>query len=193
MALSPYSLAVFVHVLAAIYLIGSSLFSVFVRSAARGARTTGELRSWLAFGARSARFNPVAAMVLLASGLFLGSFGFFGVAWFWVALGMFVANTAIARAVFPRIGRRIAQAAGSAAPDQPVPEAADRARLSRGWDLATALLLSHDLAVLFLMLHKPTLVPALAVVGLLDLLAVCAVLAGSARSKPSAAAALAAD
>jgi hypothetical protein len=56
------------------------------------APTIDRLSDWLDVLRRSVRANPPAAMGLLASGLYLGSEGWWSQPWFYVALGAWVAN-----------------------------------------------------------------------------------------------------
>jgi hypothetical protein len=151
---SIYSSVVFVHALAAIVLMGSSLSFIFTRRAIRSAGTVQELRGWLAFARSSAAANPVAALALLATGVYLGSQGWWTQPWFFVALALFFLDVLYAVRRAHAAGAELRQAAGEA-PAGAVPEALDRLRWSTGLDTPHDVLLASDLAVLFIMFVKP--------------------------------------
>ncbi|MBK9001124.1 MAG: DUF2269 family protein [Myxococcales bacterium] len=152
--MNVYSSVVFLHIASASVLIGSSLSSQFVRDALRRARTVREVAGWLDFERRSTRANPIAAMTLLATGLYLGSAGWWTSGWFVVSVVLFVFSAAWAvRVVVTELGL-IGRAAAEAS-DGPVPAALDELRWSERLDLAADALLGADAAALFLMVTKP--------------------------------------
>jgi hypothetical protein len=161
---SIYSSVVFVHALAATILMGSSLSFVFTRRAIRSAATVQELRGWLGFARTSAAANPVAALALLATGVYLGSQGWWTEPWFFVALAIFFFDVLYAVRRAHAVGAELGQAAGDA-PAGAVPEALDRLRWSTGLDTPHDALLASDLAVLFIMFVKPGLVGCVAAIG----------------------------
>jgi hypothetical protein len=151
---SLYQIALFIHVIAAFVLIGSSLSAPLLRGAIRAAQSVPELQRWLAYSQRAGRANPPAAMVLLATGIYLGSAGWWTTGWFYVSVAAWVANMVLAVLVVKRT-----EAAVAAAPEM---EAADRARRSLAWDMAEASMLANDFAIVWVMLNKPTLVESMA-------------------------------
>ena len=162
--LSLYSIVLLVHIASAIVLVGSALFAPLTRHAILRAPTVDRLRDWLDFLRRSARANPPAAMVLLASGLYLGSEGWWSQPWFYVALGAWAANLLLATlAVKPSVFA-LARAA-AARGDGPVGPDVDRLRHSRRWEIAEGLMRGNDLAMLYVMFVKPTAAESLLVVA----------------------------
>ncbi len=161
--LSPYTLVLFAHLLSAVVLIGSGLVAPLTHRFICAARTLGELRGWLDFGRRSSKWNPVAALVLLGSGVYLGSVGWWSEPWFFVALAAWVLNATLAGAIVGRTAAALGQAAAPGG-EAPVPPEVDALRRSRGWALAHDAMLANDLAILWIMLAKPGLVGS---VGLL--------------------------
>ncbi|MCC7383370.1 MAG: DUF2269 family protein [Deltaproteobacteria bacterium] len=153
--MSVYGLILFVHVLAGVVLLGGSIFAPLTRAAIRRAETLGALRSWLDFARRSARANPVAAMLLLGTGLYLGSAGWWSAPWFAAASVLFVINSAFAARVVAAESMRLGRAA-AVLPDGAVPDHLDRLRWSLRWDTAADVLVACDVATLFLMTNKPT-------------------------------------
>lgn len=162
MSSDVYSLLVFVHILAATVLLATSLFEPLTRSALRRASTNGDALTWLAFQRRITRLNPLAALVVLASGVYLGTVGWTSQAWFQLAIVLFVANSLAASIVIKRLDTRLAQhLAGT--PTHPLSRPADDARWSAAWDLTGAFLLANDLVLLLLMVRKPALGASLAI------------------------------
>jgi hypothetical protein len=100
----------------------------------------------------------------LGTGLFLGSSGWWSQAWFWVALASWLANSALAAAVIQRLGRALGRAT-AAAGEGPVTGEIDRLRRSPAWDVAGDAMLANDLAILYVMLDKPGLAGALALLA----------------------------
>lgn len=168
MTLSMYTAALFLHILAAMVLVGGSLFTQLLRGPIRSATSIGALRGWLDLGRRSARLNPPSALLLLATGLWLGRDGWWDFPWFWVAVGAWAVNATLAVAVVRRAAVAVAVAAARAG-DGPVSSGIDRLRRSRSWALAETVMATNDLALLFLMVDKPALGRSLAVVALAHL------------------------
>lgn len=163
--MNVYSSVVFLHVASATVLIGSSLSSQFVRDALRRARSVPEVAGWLDFERRSTRANPIAAMTLLATGLYLGSAGWWTSGWFVVSVVLFVFSAAWAvRVVVTELGL-IGRAAAEAG-EGLVPAALDELRWSERLDLAADALLGADAAALFLMVAKPGAAGAVGVAAL---------------------------
>jgi hypothetical protein len=159
MSLDPtviYSSVVFVHVLAATALMGNSLFFTCTRAALRRAGTVDELRRWVDFAQRSAAANPAAALVLLATGVYLGSHGWWREPWFHFAVAVYLADLLYAVRAAHAALARVREAAAAAA-SGPVPAQLDAERWSSRLDGPYDFLLASDVAVLFVMFAKPSL------------------------------------
>lgn len=152
--LSIYTLVLFAHLMSAIVLMGSGLVAPLAHRFVREARTLADLRRWLDFGRRSSKWNPIAALVLLGSGIYLGSIGWWAQPWFYVAIGAWVLNAALAGGVVGRTASVLDQAAARAG-DGPVPPSVDALRRSRGWEAAHGAMLGSDVAILYVMMAKP--------------------------------------
>lgn len=160
-----YATLVFVHVLAAVVLVGSSFLFPFTRAALRGAGTVEELRGWLRFAGRLAAVDPICALGVLATGVYLGSQGWWTYPWFWVAVGLFLINGGLAaRALHGAAGEL--EAGANAAGRGPVPERIDALRWSARFDVPGDVLLANDVSLLFIMITKPGLPGSLATVAL---------------------------
>ena len=162
--LSPYVVVLFAHVVSAIALVGESIGSPLVQRQVRAARTAGELRTWVAFAQQATRLNGPIALVLLGTGIYLGSYGWWAQPWFYVAAGGWLMNAILGGGVLKRTAEAIGKAA-AAAKDDRIPADADRLRRAPTWRLAHAAMLGGDFAILYVMFNKPELVPALFVLG----------------------------
>jgi uncharacterized membrane protein len=170
--MSLYSLALFVHIGAAIVLMGGSLLATpAIRTAVLRAGTVAEMRTWLTFGRPLSRITPIAAFTLLGSGVYLTQTGrWWTAAWLQIALALWAANMFLAvRVVEPAVGRLGAEAAAA---DGPVSALLDALRRSRRWSVTSDVMLANDVGVLYLMVAKPgylgsvgTLLVAYAAVG----------------------------
>jgi hypothetical protein len=184
--MSLYLLIVFVHVAAAVALLsGSVVASPAVRAAVRRAGTTQELRAFLAVGRPLSVLNPVSALLVLGSGVYLASVArFWNLGWIQVAVAFWLVNSATAGVfVKPAITRVAAEAAN--APVGPVGERLDQLRWSLRWSFGGDLLLANDVAMLFLMTMKPSLAESLLAVVLANVVVLTLRLA-SHRSRSAA-------
>jgi uncharacterized membrane protein len=164
--MNSYMLMVFVHVAAAVMLLGGSVLgSPHVRASVRRATHTRELRAYLAMGQPLLVLEPVAALLVLASGVFLASVAnFWTLAWVQVATVFWLVNAVVAGAlVKPAIGRLAAAAAEAG--DGPVGEHLEVLRRSSRWSFGGDLLMANDTAMLFLMVFKPGLTGSLLAVA----------------------------
>ena len=174
-----YSSLLFVHVFSAVFLVGSSLHDLFVRKAILSASTISDLRTWLGFAGRAKRFNPLSAIVLLVTGIALGSAGWWTSGWFYVSVVAWVMNSALAGGVIKRLMMVLAR---TAATSDAITTEIERMRRSRALALAENALLANDVVILFVMMSKPELATS---VALLTGANVVAFLAG-AWSRPRA-------
>jgi uncharacterized membrane protein len=186
MHMSLYLLIVFVHVAAAVALLsGSVIASPAVRAAVRRADTAQELRAFLTIGRPLSVLNPVSALLVLGSGIYLASMAhFWSLGWVQVAVVFWLVNSVTAGAfVKPAIMRVAAEAA--TASEGPVGERLDRLRWSPRWSFGGDLLLANDVAMLFLMTMKPKLAESLLAVVLANVVVLTLRLA-SHRSRSAA-------
>jgi uncharacterized membrane protein len=168
--MNVYLLLVFVHVAAAMALLsGSVIGSPAVRAAVRRAVTTQEMRAYLGIGRPLSMLEPVSALVVLASGVYLTSVAhFWTLGWVQVATVFWFVNAVVAAAVIkPALGRLVAETA--AATDGPVSRPLDVLRWSRRWSVGGDLLLANDATMLFLMTMKPGLFASLLAVAMANL------------------------
>ena len=165
MTLSAYTIVLYAHVLAGAFLLGGSMLAPLTRAALRRAANVGEMRTWLAHARASARANPLVAVTLLGTGLYLGSSGTWHAGWFQVAVAAWVVDSILATRVLEATGARMAKALGGYSALDAVPPEADRLRRSRAVGIAADVIAATDLATLFLMLTRPSLVTSLLVVA----------------------------
>jgi hypothetical protein len=160
-----YMWIVFIHVLASVVLLGDSVLgSPAVRAAVRRAETAQEVRAYLAIGRPLAVVTPIAALLVLASGIYLTSvIRFWALGWVQVATACWLLNGAVAGAlVNPAIARTAADAAGA---NGPVSPRLHRLRWSARWSFGGDLLMANDLSILFVMVMKPALTGSLLAVA----------------------------
>lgn len=172
---SAYSAVLLVHVVSAVVVVGHSLLAPVSRHLALRAATLPELRAHVELGRRAARWTPVAAMVVLASGAYLGSYGWWTQSWFFVSLGAWLASALLSAAVVQRAEHGLSRAA-QAAGEWIIPADADRLRRSRRWTAALASTLANDVAMVVVMYQKPGLAAAAAVVALANAIALATLL-----------------
>jgi hypothetical protein len=150
-----YLLILFVHVAAAVALLsGSVVGSPAVRGAVRRAGSTDDVRAILAAGRPLLVLEPVAALLVLGSGLYLTSaLRFWTLGWVQVAMAAWLVNAVVAAAlVKPAVGRVAASAAAAAGA---VGEGLHALRWSPRWSAGGDVLLANDVTILFLMVAKP--------------------------------------
>jgi uncharacterized membrane protein len=154
--MSSYDLVVFVHVVAAVVLVGGGLLATpTVNAAIRQAPTIPELRRWLTVGKPLGRVNPISSVTLLATGIYLASIGdWWGAPWVQVAVGLWVANSVLASTLLKPSMGAIARLAIDAEGEQIGPQL-DAARRSPRLAVTEDVMLASDLGVLFLMVVKP--------------------------------------
>jgi uncharacterized membrane protein len=149
-----YEFVLWLHVVAATLLVGSSVAARSARSSVLRASDLAALRGALDVVRRATRFNPLLAILLLATGVWLGSAGFWSAAWFWVALAGWFANLTLAVRVVGPGHQRLGALAGAAG-DGPVPAAVDALRRARATAFAMDAMLGLDLGLMLLMAVKP--------------------------------------
>ncbi|HEX6974455.1 MAG TPA: hypothetical protein VF147_08640 [Vicinamibacterales bacterium] len=185
---NTYSLVLFAHVVAAFGLVGHSMGAPLIHRNIRTAPTASALSLWVGFARDASKWNPLVAIALLASGIYLGSLGWWTQEWFYVAVGGWVVNCALAVGVLQRTGMAIAKAAATSI-DGRVPAEAERLRQSKGWAIAHAVMMGNDLALLYMMFNKPELGTSLAIVAIANALTVGVTLARHGSAAPATTAA----
>ncbi len=168
--LSAYASVLLVHVVSGVFLVGSSVFAPVPRMLALEAPTLPELRAHVTAGHHASKWNPLAAVVLLASGVYLGWYGWWTQPWFFVALAAWLASTVLAVAVIRPIEGALSHAA-QATGEWMIPPDADVLRRSRGWTVALASMLATDVSMLPVMYLKPGWTGGLVIVGVANVLA----------------------
>ncbi len=171
---SIYSFILFIHVLSAIVLMGSTLHAPLARGLVLRARALGDLRQAVDLSRRAAKWNPLAALALLGSGLYLGSWGWWSQAWFYVAIAAWIADTALAIAVINRSEDAMSRLAGRDA-DGPITPELHALRQSGTWTIAHAVMLANDVAILYAMFVKPELTGSIALLAIANAVALGAV------------------
>lgn len=161
-----YSLVVFAHVLAAVALVGHSLSSPIARAMLKEAATVEDVRRIVALEGRMSRSNPLVALVLLGTGIYLGSAGWWYFGWFYLSIALWVVNSLLAaRVVGPWAG---ALAAATAEGQGRVSSRIDALRRSKTVSVAAQVMLANDIGLLFVMMNKPSLVASAAVLAALN-------------------------
>jgi hypothetical protein len=153
--MSWYALVLFVHIAAAIVLVGGGVLATpVVHARILRSETAGEARSWMALGRPLAVINPASSFTLLGSGLVLAQLGgWWEAAWLQVAIAAWVVNVLLAaRVVRPAMGR-FAAALGT--DDSRITGRVDDLRRTPRWGMADDALVAIDIAVLYLMTMKP--------------------------------------
>ena len=173
----------FVHILSAVLLMGGTAGVHLAERAVHDAGDLASLRGALDVMRRISRANPALAIVLLASGVYLGRAGFWLEPWFWVSAATWVANLILAVSLVGPAAERLGAAAAKAG-DGAVPAAIDALRRASAPAIAHGAMVGIDLGTLANMVLKPDLAEAL----LWPLLGVGAVLLaqrlGAARALP---------
>jgi hypothetical protein len=158
-----YSFVLFIHVVAAIALVGGTAWLHVSTVLARRAATTEAARSQVEYIAIVTRASMPLALATVAAGLYLAFSGnHWGAGWPGVSLGLFVLAGAIAGgAIDPAV--EAVRTEVEAAPAGPVPPAVRDALADRRLVLLPWILSGVDTAIVFLMTVKPGLTTSLAV------------------------------
>lgn len=178
---SIYSSILFIHVISAVVLAGSTLYAPLARGLVRSAESVEDLKRSLDLARRATKWNPLVAFVLLGSGIYLGSWGWWTQAWFFVAAGAWVANSALAVAGITRLEEAMARMVDEARKG-PIPVEVDALRHSRTLNLAHGAMLANDIAMFYVMYSKPALSGSLAILALAHAVALAVTFARSPAS-----------
>jgi uncharacterized membrane protein len=160
-----YDVVVFVHVISAIVLVGSTLLAPFMGAAMRRATTSDGLLGPATILMHTGKFAGRAAPITLLSGLYLAFSGeWWGSGWLELSLVLFVLAGVGAIGVLDPAATRIVDAA-TAAPAGPIDAELDALRHDRRMASTEAFLLPGDVTIVFLMTTKPGFGGALAAVA----------------------------
>ncbi|NIP79710.1 MAG: hypothetical protein GWM90_11040 [Gemmatimonadetes bacterium] len=156
--MSLYALMVFFHISAAFLLLSTSIVGEpLIRAAARRTGSVHELRAYLAIGRPMARLSPVAAMLVLATGIYLASVGrFWALGWVQASTAFWLINSIVAVAVVRRAVDRLDEEV-SATTDAVVGSGLDRLRWAPAWSWGPDLVAANDAVMLALMTLRPSL------------------------------------
>ena len=161
--ISVYEGVLVVHVLTAMMLVGATLLWPSVSGALRNAQSVSEVRGILNYVLRASKSKPIVALVLLGSGVYLGSAGWWAQPWFYVAVAAWLANSVIAATVLERSAHALGTAVARA-PEGPVGPDVDRLRRSGSWELGMRAMMANDISMVVVMFAKPELAGSLAAV-----------------------------
>ena len=156
-----YHVVLFGHIVAAVVLVSFGFVMPMLTAGLRRTRTVESLQTWLAIMSRYSKTGPIAAVLVLLTGLYMTFDNFsFREGWIVVSLVLFVAAGAIAGGVLDKHLTRVLEEA-QATPDGPVPAGlladATSPRISNFESVMGGL----DIAIIFMMTNKPGWVGAL--------------------------------
>jgi hypothetical protein len=162
-SLTLYTIVLIVHVAAAGVLLGSAVVAPLIRRYILSAPSLGVLRLWVEFGRTASRTHPPAALVLLATGVYLGSAGWWAQPWFFVAIAVWIVNSALAAMFVDGSTSQLSAAIGPR--EGSIDRTVDAIRRSRRWDMAFDVIRANDLAMLYVMFQKPGLAESVLVIA----------------------------
>ena len=163
--MSLYTLGKFVHIAAAIVLVGSMLVAPVVHGAIRGATDVRPLRALARLQQRIVAATGPAALLVFGSGVYMTWSGWsFAQDWIVVSIVLFVANGALATSVVDPHAKKLL-AATEGVSDGPLTR--DLTDLVHDARVVAALriVVGIDLAIVFLMVNKPGWAGSVAVAG----------------------------
>lgn len=155
--MSQYTLVVFLHIAAAVLLLATSIVGEpLVRNAVRRATGVCELRAFLRLGRPMARISPIAAVLVLATGMYLtGQGGLWAIGWIQAAIAFWFVNAIVAVAVVRPAVDALAAAAETS--DTQVGPHLDELRWASNWTWGQDGLAVTDAVTLAIMTLKPSL------------------------------------
>lgn len=160
-----YGTALFVHVVAAILLVGGSSWAHVAGSLLQRSQTVSGARSHVHFLSTFVRAaGPLSLLVLLAGAYMATDAGLWGEGWLLTALGLFIVVGALSVAVVDPTVTRFEETLAEA-PDGPLTPALVAALSDRRLTITLALFGGADLALVFLMTNKPSLAGSLTTVA----------------------------
>lgn len=170
MSTDLYHVALFLHIVFAIALVGGSVWAHVTASLLPRAGSIEGIRSHVRFLAAISKSGGPLAMLVLIPGLYMAfSGGHWGAGWPGVALVLFAATGGLAfRVLEPGVQR--VQAVLDETPDGPITPEVGAKLANPKLTMATWLMAGMDLAIVYLMTNKPGLVGSV-VVGVLGIAA----------------------
>lgn len=149
-----YHVALFVHVIGAIIVVGTGLVAWPLGAKMRSAQTVGAFRDWGELLQKLTKIAPKGAGALLITGVYMGISQFsFTNGWLAVSLALFIVAGGLASVIDKHLDRTLELAA--AAPEGPVPpEILQEAENPRMYAIESVML-GMDVTFLFLMTNKP--------------------------------------
>ncbi len=166
-----YTLILFLHVAAGLVLVGASLLTPLINRAIENTESVAALRSLLSLDQQAAAANPVAALVLLGSGIYLGTGGWFHAGWFYVSLALWVVNGVLAVVIVRRAAMRLAKSAIASGSGGAIPAEVAEMRRSRARTMAESVMAANDVAILYVMIGKPDVLQSCLVVIIANVMA----------------------
>ena len=153
--MDAYHVVLFGHIVGATLLVSYGFVMQMLTAGVRRTRTVDGLRTWLSIMAGYAKAGPVAAVVVLLSGLYMTFDAFsFREGWIVVSLALFVLAGAIAGGVLNKHLAAVLEKA-QAAPDGPAPaELVAEATSPRAANFESVMA-GLDLSIIFMMTNKP--------------------------------------
>lgn len=158
-----YHVVLFLHILGAVVLVGMGFFMPVLLRALLRTPTVAGFREWGRATHVIAKMGNPAAVVVLLSGLYMGWAEFsFKEGWLAVSLVLFIIAGGIAGGVLDPALKKL-NAAADEAPDGPVSAELRSYAANPKMHNFESIMFGMDLAIVFLMVNKPALVPALIV------------------------------
>jgi uncharacterized membrane protein len=163
--MSLYRVALFVHIIGAVVLVGTGFIAPLVLGGAGRAGTVASFRDWIGVMQKISKSAGISALLVFLSGLYMGlTESLFSQAWLVVSLVLFVINGGLASGVLDKwLGRLQEQAAGVAG--GPVTPELRTALHEPRLQVVEKLMLGNDFVIVFLMTNKPGLTGALIAIG----------------------------
>jgi uncharacterized membrane protein len=153
--MSLYTIMKFVHIAAAIVLVGSYLLAPVLHGAIRGAADVRALRALARLQHRVLTASGPAALLVLIAGVYMTLAGWsFADGWIIVSITLFVANGTLATAVVDPHVKKLLAAADEASEGPLGQDLTDLVHDARVVG-ALRIVVGIDLAIIFLMVNKP--------------------------------------
>ncbi len=156
-------LVLFLHIASSTLLLGTSIVGEpAVRAAARRTTRPEELRSSIEVGRRMAPISPVAALLVLATGVYLTNVGYaWTLGWVQLSIALWLVNSLVAVVVVKPAVEKVA-AEARATSDASIGSHLDGIRWSGAWTWGVDVLATNDAVILCVMVLKPGLTGSLA-------------------------------
>lgn len=150
-----YNATLFVHIMGAVVLVSYGFMMPLLMSGVARTKTVDGLRGWLTVLSRYSKMGPIAAVFVLASGVYMTLNAYsFTTGWIVVSLVLFVSAGAIAGGVLDKHLTHALELAEQA-PDGPVTPDLRAEALSPRMANFESLMFGFDLSIVFMMTNKP--------------------------------------